>query len=97
MLKTFVLFGSLALCLFPETVQSRCPTSRVDCSGNDLMAYERIPNARRCAILCQWDRACVFWTYWKTRKEACFLKYACDNRKPDTRLITGYHKCIPRY
>ena len=105
MLKAFVLFGSLALCLFPESVQSakssfinyRCPMSGIGCFGNDVIHYYRIRNARSCALLCRYDRACVYWSYSKVNRGACYLKDACSNPRPDTKLISGYHKCIPRY
>ena len=102
MLKAFVLFGSLALCLFPESVQSakssvilyKCPMSRIDCYGDDVIHYFGIPNARSCALLCSNDRACVYWTHSQGRGGSCYLKNACSNPNPNPKSISGYHKCV---
>ena len=65
------------------------------CDGDGVATYGKISNARRCALKCKRDRACVYWTYGLDSK-ICYLKNACSNPIKNMNYISGYYSCLPR-
>ena len=54
-MKTFVLIGLLAVCLFPDSASSQglsypCPMVGQDCYGDDIIRYAKISDERSCAV-----------------------------------------------
>ena len=99
MMKTFVLFGLLAVCLFPDSASSKglsypCPMVGQDCYGDDIIRFAKISDERSCAYLCSTDRFCKYWV-WQTDNGNCYMKHACNRLLPNKERISGYYRCIP--
>ena len=101
MMKTFLLFGLLAIFLFPESVSSmknswvlyQCPMVGLDCYGNDIR-FIGGASKKGCAKLCADNQDCVYWA-WQTDKPNCWLKNACDGVVRNSKRISGYYSCRP--